>query len=221
MTGTRRTNRGVLWVLPTLAGLALIAAGTAWLLSDGVPGRPAAPEVTVDPDVRAAAAGLRPPTALEVFFSAVALDFADSRLCDRVQPEAYTAASFSARVDGAVLARSECYRRLAIRLRRPELCERVELPGSTAADDGTYSSAGCVNDIAGGGSWRRDGWLPATADFIAIMRRLGYDRETVGAQDGYEEKAYADFYVALVHGDDAPRRAEFLERVRRLTETDL
>ena len=123
------------------------------------------------------------------------------------------------RADGAVLARSECYRRLAIRLRRPELCERVELPGSTAADTGPYSVAGCVDDIAGGGSWRRDGWLPATADFIGIMRRLGYDRETVGAQDGYEERAYADFYVDLVHGDDAPRRAEFLERVRRLEET--
>jgi len=219
MTGTRTTNRGALWVLPTLAGLSLIAAGIAWFFSDGVPGGPTAPEAPVDPEVRAAAAGLRPPTALEVFFSAVALDFADSRLCDRVQPEAYSDASFTTRADGAVLARSECYRRLAIRLRRPELCERVELPGSAAADTGPYSVAGCVDDIAGGGSWRRDGWLPATADFIAIMRRLGYDRETVGAQDGYEERAYADFYVDLVHGDDAPRRAEFLERVRRLEET--
>jgi hypothetical protein len=203
-----------------LAGLALIAAGIAWFVSNGVPGRPAAPEATIDRDARTAAAGLRPPTALEVFFSAVALDFEDSRFCDRVPPEAHATASFSARVDRAVLERSECYRRLAIRLRRPELCERVELPGSTATDDGTYSAAGCAAAIASGGSWRRDGWLPAAADFIAIMRRLGYDRQTVGEPVGSAEKAYADFYLDLAHGDDAPRRADFLKRVRRLAETD-
>ncbi len=160
-------------------------------------------------------ANLDPPTDLEDFVFVVAINFDTPALCERISPLADGGGGgWAPRGFQIEALRSECFRKLAMRLRNASLCDQA-FPVRTRGLDGSGLDKNyCLAAVNG-----NEG-VVATPDphnmrpFISFLNKLGYDDRQVVESRYQENPQNSPTHAAY---EQLRREDGFLGRVRSAT----
>jgi hypothetical protein len=134
--------------------------------------------VASDADRRLLPGQGRAPAPTEVAYLYLAWSLRSTAPCERISPDAYTVGDFGGPSRSIRLLRSRCYAGVAANTRDPAHCADVQSASSLFTDGSDFSRERCEarsqeprNTVAG-----------RPADIPGLMRRLGWNRETLHAE---------------------------------------
>lgn len=157
----------------------------------------------------AALAETRPPNAFEEAYSAMALDFGDHTLCEKISPEAETRLLFNSPGTQIYRERSRCFLHAAGSTLNPWLCRFVEEAAAPRHDGSYFSRKNCEAIVAAGNAFT----FSVSFDHAAILAAMGYAAEEIArAHPGLpDDEAALNFYLHAVGRDGV-----FQQRLKRL-----
>jgi hypothetical protein len=162
--------------------------------------------------------GSRPPNGHEVFYTAVAADFGDSKICKKISRRALDEEGPGMSGTGwqVSLQRSECYFYAALKTHDAKLCDSVEKIVTIPSNKSRFSRSECLVFLNSSNSV---GDEPAMeySSLGGIMKEMGY-REEEAKLFLANDKAFDwfKFYMYQEFGAQPEKKQEFLKRVEAL-----
>ena len=156
--------------------------------------------------------GERPPTPLELAFTALALDMEWHEPCLRIHPEAVVRAPFNSSGTRIYHERARCFFLLAHSTLNPHFCRFVVEAKSFWLGGDYFSASNCEAVVGQGRSFK----ARLSLDHELLLKALGYTADDIGQQFPNElaELAWLKFYLGLFKsGDELRRRLHRLPRV--------
>jgi hypothetical protein len=164
----------------------------------------------------------RPANQDEMLLQMVAVDNSLASLCGKLSPNAYyyIAPVPDVRVGSTMPSslKDVCFSAIAKNTRKPELCAGMSLISHSTILNPYVTKERCEKDVrdsvrAGMTSHLGPLSFPRMADFVAVLKKLGYSQPFVVADDTPD---WSIFYEHLVFRSDSQEKMEFLRRAESL-----
>jgi hypothetical protein len=163
----------------------------------------------------------RQPNPHEEFYTAVAANFGDSKLCEKISKRALDedAPTLSSTEWKAILQKSECYFYVAMSTKSTKLCDSVSQIVTLPSNRSDMSEAHC-RELLRKNQHYIDEPSPDYSWLADFMKEMGYREEDVYAAMpaliGDKEDIWPAFYIYLQFRAQPNQKQEFIKRAEAL-----
>jgi hypothetical protein len=163
----------------------------------------------------------RRPNPHEEFYTAVAANFGDSRMCEKISKRALDedAPTLSSTEWKAILQKSECYFYVAMSTKSTKLCDSVSQIVTLPSNRSDMSEAHC-RELLRKNQHYIDEPSPDYSWLADFMKEMGYREEDVYAAMpaliGDKEDIWPAFYIYLQFRAQPNQKQEFIKRAEAL-----